>query len=273
MNMNRVLIFTFAIIIVPISACFGYEGIEAITKPSADVILSFVQAGSIAKINFREGDSVKVGDVLVQQDDSVEQIRLEQLEAESKDQTQIQASEAKLAQSKVDVERREAKPFAVTPSELEYAKLNLKIAELSLRLAVFQNEQAQRKYEEAKLQLDRMSLKSPIDGRIESIEGVEKIETGESVNALEDVIRVVRIDPLWIDVPVPLDQTANLRNGHTALVEFQNPKRMSIEGTVIYIAAVADAGSNTLRVRIQVPNNSNRPAGEHVIVTFPTLNK
>ena len=269
MSVNRIFRYAFMIcvvLILPAKTGLGNE-ISAITKPSADVTLSFVQAGRIARINFREGDSVKVGDVLVQQDDSVERARLAQLEAESKDKTQIQASDAKLAQSQVDLERREAKPKAVTPSELEYARLNLKIAELSQRLAVFQNEQAQRKYEEAKLQIDRMSLNSPIDGRIERIE----IETGESVNALDDVVQVVRIDPLWIDVPVPLDQTTNLKYGNPAVVKFQGAEKVSVKGTVIFVAAVAD--SDTLRVRVQVPNKSNRPAGEYVIVTFPTLSQ
>lgn len=273
MNIKGIFLFSLTICFAAISAGFGYEGIEAVTEPSSDVTLSFVQAGSIAKVNYREGDLVKVGDILVQQDDSVERVRLEQLEAESKDNTQIQASEAKLAQSRVDLEEREKIPRAVTPLELEYAKLNLKIAELSLRLAIFQNEQAQRKYEEARLQIERMSLKSPIDGRIESIKDVKEVETGESVNALEDVIRVVRIDPLWIDVHVPLNQTANLRNGHKALVEFPEPGKISVEGTIIYIAAVADAGSETLNVRIQVPNKMNRPAGERITVTFPTSNQ
>jgi RND family efflux transporter MFP subunit len=258
----------YAVLIVPANAAMEND-ITAITKPSADVTLSFVQAGQIARINFREGDLVKVGDVLVQQDDSVERARLEQLEAESEDKTQIQASEAKLDQARVDLERRQNNPKAVTSSELEYAKLNLKIAELSQRLAMFQNKQAQRKYEEAKLQIERMSLKSPIDGRIEKID----IETGESVNALDDVVQVVRIDPLWIDVPVPLDQTTNLRYGNPAKVQFQNAPKTTADGTVIFIAAVADAGSDTLRVKIQVPNKSNRPAGEHVIVTFPRLNQ
>jgi RND family efflux transporter MFP subunit len=256
------------VLIVPADAAVEND-ITAITKPSADVTLSFVQAGQIARINFREGDSVKVGDVLVQQDDSVERARLAQLEAESEDQTQIQASEAKLDQARVDLERRQNNPKAVTSSELEYAKLNLRIAELSLRLAVFQNKQAQRKYEEARLQIDRMSLKSPIDGRIEKID----IETGESVNALDDVVQVVRVDPLWIDVPVPLDQTTNLRYGNPAKVQFRDDPKTTVDGTVIFIAAVADAGSDTLRVKIQIPNKSNRPAGEHVIVTFPHLNQ
>jgi hypothetical protein len=44
---------------------------------------------------------------------------------------------------------------------------------------------------------------------------------------------------------------------------------MTVEGMVIYIGAVADAASGTLRVRVQVPNKARRPAGEHVSIIFP----
>ena len=267
-NIFRFSIVIFFLLLATVNATFGNE-VTAITKPSADVTLSYVQAGRISMINFREGDTIKVGDVLVQQDNAVELIRLAQLEAESNNNTKIQASEFSLAQRRVDLERLEARPKVVTKTELEHAKLALNIAELSLRVAVFEHEQAQRKYEEAKLQIERMSLKSPIDGRIEEI----KIEAGESVNALDDVVRVVRINPLWIDVPVPLNQTANLRYGHNAVVDFLSPEKISVQGTVIFIASVADGGSDTLSVRIQVPNNANRPAGEHVTVTFSASQK
>ena len=40
------------------------------------------------------------------------------------------------------------------------------------------------------------------------------------------------------------------------------------QGRIIFVAAVADAASGTLRVRIEVPNKARRPAGEHVLVTF-----
>lgn len=271
-NISRFSGVVFLLLSATVNAAFGNEN-TAMTKPSADVTLSFVQAGRVSKINFREGDTVKVGDVLVQQDNVVELVRLAQLEAESKNNTKIQASELSLAQRRVDLERLEARPKAVTKTELEHARLALDIAELSLRVAVFEHEQAQRKYEEAKLQIERMSLKSPIDGRIEEIKEDVKIEVGESVNALDDVVRVVRINPLWIDVPVPLSQTTSLRYGHTAMVNFLGPEKMSVQGTVIYISSVADFGSDTLKVRIQVPNKNNRPAGEPVIVTFPASQK
>jgi membrane fusion protein, multidrug efflux system len=238
--------------------------IEAVTMPSADVTLSFIQSGRIDKINYREGETVKVGDNIVQQYDIVERAQLAQLEADSLNVTQIQATEAKLKQAKVDFERRKNAPKSTTQSELDNAELNMNIAELSMRLAVFQHEQAIRKFEEAKLKIDNMTMKSPIDGRIEEI----YIEAGESVNALDKVVRVVRIDPLWIDVHVPLAQSVNLNYGNAATVEFTGAAKSTVEGIIIFKAAVADSASDTLKVRIQAPNGVNRPAGEQVKVTF-----
>jgi len=249
------------------AASSGVE-IRAVTNPSADITLSYVQPGRIAKVYFKEGEWVKAGQVLIQQDDAVEQIQLAQLQAASEDTTQIQASEASLAQKIVDLKKLEkaAANNAATELEVEHSKLNVKMAELSLQLAKFEHEQAKRKYNELKVQIEKMSLKSPINGRIEKIH----VETGESINALAEVVRVVQIDPLWIDVPVPLVKATTLNYGKTAQVGFPNPNRASLEGRIIYIAAVADAASSTLRVRIEVPNKSNRPAGEHVEIIFPT---
>ena len=254
-----------AAIAVPALANSG-TGIAAITNPSADRVLSFVQPGHIAKVHFKEGDAVKAGQVLVQQDDAVERARLAQLEADAQNMTNIEAGKASLAQKRVDLKKLEkaAALNAATALEVEHAKLDVTIAEMSLQVAVFEHEQAKRKYGEAKLQIDNMSLKSPIDGTIEKID----METGESANALESVVRVVQIDPLWIEVPVPLTKTTSLRNGNTARIEFPEPDKISTDGTIVFIGAVADAASGTLRVRIEVPNKSNRPAGEHVRVVF-----
>jgi RND family efflux transporter MFP subunit len=245
--------------------------VRAITNPSSDITLSYVQPGRIAKVHFAEGAWVKAGQVLVRQDDAVEQIQLAQLKAASDDTTQIQASDASLAQKKLDLQKLEkaAAHNAATQLEVEHARLSVKMAELSLQLARFEHKQAQRKYDEVKVQVEKMSLGSPIDGRIEKIH----VEAGESINALTDVVRVVQIDPLWIDVPVPLIQAMDLTTKKTAKVVFPNPNRASVEGSIIYIATVADAASGTLRVRIEVPNKSNRPAGEHVEIIFPASRK
>jgi len=241
-------------------------GIQAVTRPSADIMLSFVQPGRIAHIYFKEGDSVRGGHVLVQLDDTVERAQLAQIKAESENTTQIRASEASLAQRRVDLKKLEkaAALNAATELEVEHAKLSVQIAELSLELAKFEHEQAKRKYHEQSVRVENMRIKSPIDGRIEKIQ----VEAGESVNALADVLQVVQIDPLWIDVPVPLVRASTLEPGKTAKVEFIGPQKTSTEGTIVFVAAVADAASGTLRVRVEVPNKTRRPAGEHVVVSF-----
>ncbi len=245
-------------------------GIRAITKPSADVIQSFVQPGRIAAVHFKEGDAVKAGQALVQQDDAAEQVLLAQLKAQSEDETQIRASEASLAQKKVDLQKLEkaAASKAATALEVEHARLDVTIAQLSLDLARFEHEQAGRKYQEQKVRVENMLLKSPIDGYIEKID----VEVGESVNMTTtiEVIRVVQVDPLWIDVPVPLAQAAGLKTGMTARVELAESGKKGLlgEGRIIFVGAVADAASGTLRVKIEVPNQARRPAGEHVLVSF-----
>jgi RND family efflux transporter MFP subunit len=243
-------------------------GVRAITRPSTDITLSFVQPGRIAEVPFKEGDVVKAGDVLVCQDDAAEQVQLAQLKAQSEDVTQMRASEASLAQKRVDLEKLEkaAASNAATFLEVEHAKLDVTIAQLSLELAKFEHKQAGRKYEEQRIRLDRMQLKSPVDGRIEKV----NVEVGESANALADVIRVVQIDPLWIDAPVPLTEAIGLKTGMTAQIQFAESGKgaSNAQGRVIFIAAVADAASGTLRVHIEVPNKAGRPAGEHVLVTL-----
>ena len=246
------------------------EKVEAITRPSQDVVLSFVRPGQVAEVLVKEGDTVKAGQVLMRLDDKAEQVQMEQLKAQADDTTRLQAAEAQLAQRRVDLRKTEVanKQGAATDLEVDHARLDVKIADLSLELAKFEQSQAQMKYREAAAQIERMRITSPIDGVVERL----LVEPGESVEAAEKIAQVVQIDPLWVDVPVPLDEARSLTKGASnALVEFDRdvPSRKStIAGKIIHIAAVADSASKTLTVRVECPNPSKRPAGEHVYLSF-----
>ena len=242
------------------------DEIAAITRPSEDVTLSFVRSGKIAKLLVIEGAVVKTGQLLVQLDDAAERMQLVQLEAEAKDTVHIRAAEANLKQKQVDLEKLEEafRKKAVSKWDVEHARLDVTIKEMSLELAKFEHEQAALKFREAQLQLERMRMPSPIDGRVEKI----VVKQGESADALEDVLRIVDIDPLWIDVPVPLAEARRLKCGDKATVTFPNDARPPAAGDVIHIGAVADAASDTLTVRVQLPNTEQRPAGEQVRVRF-----
>ena len=178
------------------------DGIAAISAPSKDVTVSFLRPGRISQVYVKAGQKVKAGQPIVQQDDAAQQIQLSILKADSQDQSQILADQAKLDQKKIDLKKIEwaAKRGSATDLEVEHAKLDVTISQLSLKVAQFEHEQSKRRYEEAKITVDRMRMKSPITGYVEQL----FIEAGESVNGPDEVIRIVKIDPLWVDVPVPL---------------------------------------------------------------------
>jgi len=248
------------------------RAIRPFTRPSEDVALAFVRPGLVAKVHVKEGDHVKKGQTLIRLDDQAERKQLEQYKAEADDKIRIHAAEAELKQSKVDLKKIEQAYHngAATLLEYERAQLDVVIKELTLQLARFQNTQNRLKYEEARAQVDRMRLISPIDGRVETI----AVKEGEAAKELEKILRIVKIDPLWIDVPVALGEArTKLREGRPARVDFDDGpgKVLTVEGKIIKIAAVADAASRTLNVRVEVPNPSQRPAGEYVTVRFGRL--
>lgn len=271
-RVKKYIFFSAACLILPISTNLvrAVEPIPAITRPSKDVTLSTITAGRIAAINVKQGDSVKGGDILVQLYDAVERAKLAQLQAQSEDTTQVEAAQAKWDQKKVDLEKYEEafQKGAATKLEFQYAKLEAKIAELSLRIAKFEHDQDIRKYTELKLQVETMQLKSPIDGRVEKITP----QAGESVNALQPVIQVVQTKPLWIDVPAPMTATENLNINQPVTIKF--PGGNLEKAKIIFIASVADAASSTVNIRIESPNTLSRRAGEHILVILtPTENE
>jgi multidrug efflux pump subunit AcrA (membrane-fusion protein) len=147
-------------------------------------------------------------------------------------------------------------------------KLGVQMAKLALQAAKIEHEQFKRQYSQAVQQLERMRIVAPIEGRVEEVSA----EAGEGVEKLGPVVKLVRTDPLWLDVPVPLPRAKKLAVGQPVTVSFPGESNAeSADGRIVYISSVADAASDTLRVRIEVSNPSDRPAGERVTVGFPQI--
>jgi len=242
------------------------EAVKAVTAPSEDLTLSFTLAGRIAGLRVAEGAKVRVGQPLAQLDDAVERTRAALLKARADDATGVKVAELRLARARAVLEKVEAAyaQKAAPARELADARMDAAMAELDVQAARLAREQARGTYEEARLMLERMRLVSPSAGRVERI----RARAGESVDALAPVLRIVRIDPLWIDVPVDLARARKLSVGRAAKVRFAGDSAEAT-GEVIHVASVADAASGTLAVRVRLPNLAARPAGEQVTVRFP----
>ncbi len=242
------------------------EAIKAITAPSEDLTLSFTRAGRLAKVLVHQGQKVRAGDVLAQLDNSVEQKQLALLKAKADNTTSIQAAQLKRQRAKAVLEKvQKAYDSKAAPQrELEDAQLDAAMAEIEVASARLEHEQDVGKYEQASLDLDRMRLTSPVDGEVERVTA----KAGQSLDALAPAIRLVNVDPLWIDTPVPLDIGRRLLAGCKAIIQLPG-QAVPAEGKVIHVSRVADPASETLEVRVELPNPTTRLAGEHVTVTFP----
>ncbi len=240
------------------------EGLDGITKPVSDIEISFVQPGKVRQVMVKEGDLVLVGDSLIQQDDEIELIQQRILKSRSTNRGPVNLAKVDLEQKRKDLENIKQAQIkgAITRWEVDHAALAVETALLTLKIREFEHGQDVLKLESISQSIKRLTLTSPINGSVEEI----LIEPGESVQALVPVIRIVKKDPLIIDLPVPVDQAKELTVGQRPLVKFAEGNELS--GEIIKISSVADAAATTLGVKIELPNPEDRPAGERVTVRF-----
>ena len=254
-----------------LSAATAWAGsFTAITKPSDDVTLTFSRPGRIAKVHVKEGDAVKVEQPLVDQDRREEEVAMAMAKAEADDKTELEAQVAILEQKKIDLTRVEwaFKQGAKSQFELDEARIQVVIETARLKIAEFKKEQNRLKYEQAKVVVDKTTLRSPVTGIVKEI----LLKTGESVEQQSKVIRVVNLNPLWIDVPAKFAEGRLLQKGDKVLVRFQGQAQPE-EALVIFVDPGADAASDTLKITVELPNPTNRRAGDQVQVEFSVNGK
>ncbi len=243
--------------------------VEAITKPSADISLSFVQHGKVDKLTVSEGHHVSVGDLLASLEGQVEMVQYQLLTAKANDTTIIKIGQAEFLQKREDLLKMEEahRNGAVTDWEVDHARLAAETALLEVKLAEFEHAQDQLKHKEFKTALNNLHIRSPVNGIVEEV----KIEKGESIQALAPVIRIVDINELLIDIAVPVSNAKSLAVTQQAVIKFADGEE--VQGKIDHIASVADSAANTLRISVIAANPGKRPAGERVTVSFPDVEK
>ncbi len=242
--------------------------VTAITEPSSRRGFTFNGLGVIDKVNVKEGDVVKSGQVLMIQDREIEQIELDRLNAEATSQARVEFAEADLEFKKA-VERRktsgEAGVFSL--AEQEEAKLDRISREKSLEIAKLDQSQNVLKAKQQEAKVVRMELRSRLDGIVEKIEAWEGEMTGADPS--KPPIIVVKNDPMHIVIrDLTTQQVALLKLGDELEVKYPDEKNWQ-RAKISYIAPVADAGSNRQTIRLEMPNPNNRATGLEIQVKLP----
>jgi RND family efflux transporter MFP subunit len=221
----------------------SYLVLNGIVEPERKVEIYSHLSAYVKKIVKEEGDYVKENDVLAQLDNTEIII--------SYNQAKIQLDQAKL-------NLEEAENNYIRSQELVKRSL---VSEQDFQATEAQFKQSQLEYQNRmenfnnlKLQLDWTKIRALSEGYITE----RLIEVGDRVNSNTQVYTIEDFTPLLIRVFVPTSDAINLALGMSAEVTTDVLKGLGFEGKVKLINPRIDVETGTVKVTVEVFDNSLR---------------
>ncbi|HEY8509300.1 MAG TPA: efflux RND transporter periplasmic adaptor subunit [Steroidobacteraceae bacterium] len=195
--------------------------------------------GRIARLEVREGDSVKPGQVLVTLEDAQVRAKAEQAaRAAEAARMQMLAARGQTEQAARDAERLNAllKEGTATRREWEQANLAHEVARRSLSAARAQYEAARHAQSEAESVVRDLTITAPAGGVVTA----RFREQGEVVGAGSPILSIVDLDRLYLQVYVPELLIGKLRLGLPARIYFDAFPDTPVDAVVRYISSRAE---------------------------------
>ncbi len=183
--------------------------------------------GRIDKLQFKEGQPVKKGAVLVVLDDAEQRARLAAAQADlTLAQRRYTRSEELVAQN------------FISKQALDEARANLDILRARLRLE--------------QVALDKTVIRAPFAGVV----GLRQVSPGAYVGKGDDLVRLDALGDLKLEVPVPETALPLVRIGQPINLTVDALPGRSFSGKVHAIDPVVDPVSRNVRVRARIANPS-----------------
>lgn len=248
----------------------GYrpEGYPSISNPSKTITLAFTQSGTIERLPVVESQTVAPGDLIAQLDDQVQRLTVEAQRLSAEDDSTVAAAEKQAELALYDLENvKELTALdSAAPRELERAQAEHALRMIDIKAAKRDHAQASIMLERETASLNDMTLRSPIHGIVARV----AVQEGETLEGLQPVAHIVSIDPLWMDVAVPVRLGLLVEPGSVAIIHWRDvPSNVPSEGRVLWVSTVADAASSSIVARVEIENPNRLPAGLHGLVQFP----
>lgn len=240
-----------------------FAGVKAVTRPSRDAIMGFALPTEVREILVRGGESVRKGQLLVRGDDTepVAGLELQRLTAASDFEVQKAEKVAEMTALTFARTEQARSGGGANQQELDRDRLARDAAKIDVEFERLRHAQQQIRVRQFEAAVDRLRLTAPFDGQVDQV----MVDVGQIVRETEKILRIVQIDPVWIDVAAPTDTTVThaLKPGSKAwaLVEL-GTRLVLLDAKVVEVSPVSDAASRTRRVRVELAN----PAGPDQLV-------
>lgn len=240
---------------------------DCIIEPFMTVEIGSPVDGVLEKVYVDRGDFIAEGDVVANLRSEVERATVALARARAKSNVAIE-----LAQKRAILFDREEYRATTLHSKKVIATSAMEKAQTESQLAKLQLEQARQEKNLAALELRRAraflsqrTIKSPLTGIVVA----RLLSPGEYVYDQANIIKVAQIDPLYVEVFLPISVFNSIKKGMTAKVKPVEPVGGIHNATVTVIDKVFDAASGTFGVRLNLLNpDSKMPAGINCTVTF-----
>jgi len=240
--------------------------LDCVIEPHMVIDLSSRVDGIVETMEVERGEFIEKGQVLVRLESSVERAAVATAQGRANANAEILASNvsAEFAQRRNDRVQELHRSDAVSTDQLDEIKTEFELSRLQLERAEENQLIAKLELRQAREVLDRHTLRSPIRGIVVQ----HYLAPGEAVEE-QPIMRLAQIDPLRVEVIVPVMAFGTIKVGQRAIMRPEPPMEGEYQATVTIVDGVADASSGTFRVRLGLPNEDYRlPSGLRCRVRF-----
>ncbi len=223
--------------------------------------------GVVAAVSVDRGDRVRKGEMVARLDSEVEEANVQIARLRASNDTEVASAEAKLDFLKRKLARKSAlgNNWFGSQAELEEAQTDVRVADAQVRENIMNLSQAKLEAKRADGLLHQRQILSPDDGIVTE----RALAEGEFVNDQAHILTIAEMDPLRVETFLPISVYGHVKVGDIAVVMPEAPVGGSYQAKVVVVDQVFDAASNTIGVRLELPNpNFTLPAGVHCSVRF-----
>jgi membrane fusion protein (multidrug efflux system) len=189
------------------------------------VVLRPEVSGRITRLNFRDGEKVRRGQLLVQLDDQLPM-------------AQVQQAQAELSIARANHKRNQdlvGQGF-ISQRSVDESSANLQVADAKLALA--------------QAMAARLKIVAPFDG----ITGIRSINVGDYLKDGADIVNIEDLEAIFVDFRLPERFQTKIQRGQQAVVEIDALPGRKFGALVLAIDPLVDANGRSIGVRGCIDN-------------------
>jgi membrane fusion protein, multidrug efflux system len=189
------------------------------------VVVTAELKGKIVRIAFEPGTMVETGDLLVQQDTSVES-------------AQLRAAEAEVALAKINFKRSKELVATKTISQSDFDNADAKF------------KQAVAQADNIRANIGKKTIRAPFAGRL----GIRQVNLGQTLNEGNEIVSLQSLDPIYVNFLLPQQRLAQVHPGLAIRLTTDAFLGQVVSGKITAINPQVDVATRNIRIQATVEN-------------------